>query len=61
MNKDELKKISDHLADMQGFLSGLHAFGIIPKASPVWTMLDEMAKKNKKVYDELAVKIEELA
>lgn len=57
MSKEDLKKVVDHLGDMQGFLVGLYTFGIIPKTHPVWNILDEMAKKNKKVRDWLQAKI----
>lgn len=57
MSKEDLKKIVDHLGDMQGFLVGLYTFGVIPKTNPVWNILDEMAKKNKKVHDWLQAKI----
>ena len=46
-----------HLGDMQGFLVGLYTFGVIPKTHPFWNMLDEMAKKNKKIRDRLQAKI----
>ena len=57
MSKEDLKKIVDHLSDMQGFLVGLYTFGVIPKTHPVWNILDEMAKKNKKIRDRLQAKI----
>ena len=57
MSKEDLKKVVDHLGDMQGFLVGLYTFGVIPKTHPFWNMLDEMAKKNKKVRDGLQAKI----
>ena len=47
-----------HLGDMQGFLVGLYTFGVIPETHPLWNMLDEMAKKNKKVHDGLQAKID---
>ena len=57
MSKEDLKKIVNHLSDMQGFLVGLYTFGVIPKTHPVWNILDEMAKKNKKIRDGLQAKI----
>ena len=57
MSKEDLKKIVDRLSDMQGFLVGLYTFGVIPKTHPVWNILDEMAKKNKKIRDGLQAKI----
>ena len=57
MSKEDLKKIVDHLGDMQGFLVGLYTFGVIPKTHPVWNILDKMAKKNKKIRDRLQAKI----